>query len=609
MKNYLFLSILFFLPFHLIGQETMEIPCFKQEFATGYITPNGEARSGQLQEIGRDYNLGFGSFDLSSVPNGAKIESAVIQFYRQGGFTSVGSSGNATFTYLEHLPFEKKPTINDVYSGTVLADDVDWTVSSPPVFGNVNAQGLEILNSKIGSSFSVGIYPPTTTPNRKTIAGYNSTLINAPAPLITITYTLEEAKKPSSDFVADEPNPYAGNNVNFTDKSGNYPTSWLWEFGDGNTSSLKNPSHIYALPGKYSVTLTATNEHGSTSVTKADYINVAERLPAPVSGFDYDTNYAEIGGTIYFYDTSQNNPTQWAWYFGDYDTSYVQNPSIQFNNAGIYSVTLIATSEWGSDTIVKPNLVQIGAVGEKPQSNFGYLPVDLKVDFFDSSINSPNQWLWDFESEKNPNLFTSTEQNPTHIYENEGTYKPCLTASNKNGNHKVCKEITVSAPKTPVSDFEFELMQGLTVKFTDKSINNPTLWNWSFGQDQGTSDQQHPQYEFPEEGNYLVSLIVGNDVGSGYSSKNVNVIILSSTADKFKGISLYPNPIVDHLNIQGDFNGTVQIINMVGEVVVEINIRENSSKINLCHLANGNYTFRLIEDGVSLGSVKIIKNN
>lgn len=61
--------------------------------------------------------------------------------------------------------------------------------------------------------------------------------------------------------------------VQFTDKS-SYPGAWLWEFGDGATSDVQNPSHIYEVPGLYSVALTVANYAGQNSVTAQDYILV-----------------------------------------------------------------------------------------------------------------------------------------------------------------------------------------------------------------------------------------------------------------------------------------------------------------------------------------------
>lgn len=69
--------------------------------------------------------------------------------------------------------------------------------------------------------------------------------------------------------------------VLFTDESTNTPTSWLWNFGDGLLSAERNPTHIYNVAGVYSVVLSATNPAGTGTLTKTDYITVAEPPPPP----------------------------------------------------------------------------------------------------------------------------------------------------------------------------------------------------------------------------------------------------------------------------------------------------------------------------------------
>ena len=70
--------------------------------------------------------------------------------------------------------------------------------------------------------------------------------------------------------------------VTFTDESLYNPTSWSWDFGDGNTSTAQNPAHTYSAAGTYTVSLTATNEYGSDTETKTDYITVTEPGSGPV---------------------------------------------------------------------------------------------------------------------------------------------------------------------------------------------------------------------------------------------------------------------------------------------------------------------------------------
>ena len=75
--------------------------------------------------------------------------------------------------------------------------------------------------------------------------------------------------------------------VSFTDLSSGAPTSWLWSFGDGDTSSARNPVHVYDQPGTYTVRLDVTGPGGSDSLTRSNYVSVSSPVPTapPVAGF------------------------------------------------------------------------------------------------------------------------------------------------------------------------------------------------------------------------------------------------------------------------------------------------------------------------------------
>ena len=77
-----------------------------------------------------------------------------------------------------------------------------------------------------------------------------------------------------ANFTADITCGYSPLNVNFNDTSQGEPTSWYWDFGDGTNSTVQNPVHTYCHSGKYDVTLTVTNEMGTDTITKCDYISV-----------------------------------------------------------------------------------------------------------------------------------------------------------------------------------------------------------------------------------------------------------------------------------------------------------------------------------------------
>ena len=137
--------------------------------------------------------------------------------------------------------------------------------------------------------------------------------------------------------------------VQFTDTSANTPVTWLWFFGDGGTSTLQNPVYEYAIPGSYTVILTATNSAGSNTTDIAKYIT-ASALTMPVTSFTSDVTTGSAPLTVQFTDTSQNSPTSWLWNFGDGSISTVQNPLHVFLGAGSYSVILTASNSAGSQT-------------------------------------------------------------------------------------------------------------------------------------------------------------------------------------------------------------------------------------------------------------------
>jgi|GEM_PF-3453280 len=162
---------------------------------------------------------------------------------------------------------------------------------------------------------------------------------------------------PTADFTA---NPRSGDaplTIQFTDTSTGGAREWSWAFGDGGTSTLRHPTHTYAVPGTYAVSLTAGNAFGSDIEEKAGYITV--NAPPPAADFSAAPTSGTAPLTVQFTDTSTNVPTSWAWTFGDGETSTLQNPSHTYAAAGTYTVTLTATNPGGSDTETKVSYVTV----------------------------------------------------------------------------------------------------------------------------------------------------------------------------------------------------------------------------------------------------------
>jgi PKD repeat protein len=164
--------------------------------------------------------------------------------------------------------------------------------------------------------------------------------------LANTDYLFAAATAPVAAFTFTPSSPVRGQAVVFTDISTGSPTSWSWTFGDGVTSALQNPSHVYSAAGTLTVTLTASNAFGSNSVSKT--LTVSATGTAPTAAFSFSPASPVSGQSVQFTDASTGNPTAWRWTFGDGATSAAQHPTHAFAAAGVFTVTLTATNAVGS---------------------------------------------------------------------------------------------------------------------------------------------------------------------------------------------------------------------------------------------------------------------
>jgi PKD repeat protein len=307
-----------------------------------------------------------------------------------------------------------------------------------------------------------------------------------------------------SPVVANYTTSPSGLTVNFADLTTGSPTTWAWDFGDGNTSTLQNPTHTYAANGTYTVCLIASNLCGADTICTP--LTVAGCIP-PVANWTSVTT----GLTVNFADLSTNTPTTWAWDFGDGGTSTLQSPTHVYATVGSFTVCLIVTNVCGADTLC----ASINTGCNSPVAGFTRIPTNLSVAFTDASTNSPTSWFWDFGDGN-----TSTLQNPTHVYATSGTYTVCLTATNSCGSNTSCGVVTVSCP-APVASFTLT-MSALTVNFTSTSTGGPTTYAWDFG-DGGTSAIANPTHVYAQGGTYQVCLTVTNGCGTHTICQNVTL--------------------------------------------------------------------------------------
>ncbi|RJP24059.1 MAG: PKD domain-containing protein [Candidatus Abyssobacteria bacterium SURF_5] len=329
---------------------------------------------------------------------------------------------------------------------------------------------------------------------------------NGPGPTASTSATLWPSQRPEpiARFTASETSGCAPMSVCFTnDTIGEGPITYLWDFDDGQISTEENPCHTFTGMGTYQVCLTATNAWGSHTTCKA--ITASE---PPTADFIMDKNYTCINQPVQFTSTSTGNPTQYLWDFGDGKTSTLPDPSHTYTSAGDFTVTLTVSNNCPPGSSTTKTVTVVGAL----IADFSYSPTDgcapATVTFTDLSTCEPTEWLWDFGDGQ-----TSSEQNPSHLYSEPGTYAVCLTAGNGITDNEKCVEVVVY--DAPVAMYLAEracAYVGEELQFTDISTGNPTEYLWDFG-DGSTSPEQNPTHAYSAAGEYTVVMTAGNSCG------------------------------------------------------------------------------------------------
>ena len=346
--------------------------------------------------------------------------------------------------------------------------------------------------------------------------------------------------------------------------------SWSWDFGDGLTDTVESPSHRYANPGVYSVTMTAINQHGCS----ATYIDTVTIYPRPVANFGAnsacgsDTLCKDQSFTLADSSTIAplgGNTTSWSWDINaDGTVEYTsQNPLHTFTATGSYNIRLIVTSQYGcSDTAER-----IVEVNEIPVSYFsidsatGCGPVTTTVT--DSSYGNIDTHYWEVYT-KNPagtktTIFTSYQPNPGVLptflpkFTADTTYYIEYTVSNCCGSYTHIDSLVLTS--VPVASMLPSATQGcnpLTVNFQlDGPVTGqPKYLIMDYGD--GTVDTLYQFYQITPAGDtawvwgqpshtfvnpnvqdttYTVTLTTVNDCGD--SSATADILVYPTNAQAF----------------------------------------------------------------------------
>jgi len=155
--------------------------------------------------------------------------------------------------------------------------------------------------------------------------------------------------KPKADFVSQPSSGCDPLTVNFINNSST-ATSFSWNFGDGNSSSDKSPSHTFTK-GKYDVSLMVQSAEGcKDTLNKTGFISVVSQ---PVAAFTTDAQKGvetDLSKANFTFTNKSTGANKYQWIFGDGETTHEENPSHKYNKVGKFEVILVAFNDDCSDT-------------------------------------------------------------------------------------------------------------------------------------------------------------------------------------------------------------------------------------------------------------------
>lgn len=318
-------------------------------------------------------------------------------------------------------------------------------------------------------------------------------------------YFLHNHPTPNANFNIGNSTNNCGLTINFNNTSSMSSgtiTTYNWNFGDGTTSSLENPSHTFANAGTYSVTLIVGSPHGCYDTTMK--LVTVNPQPTVVFNFNNSCQFAPISFTENS-NIQQGTINQWNWNFGDGTSSSSSNPTHLYSTPGTYSVSLTVTSNFGCTA----SQTQLITIYDKPVANYITNQTSAcshTISFINTSSISNgsitnNNWNYGDGN-------TSTTVNGVNSYVNTGTFNVQLVVTSSNGcTDTVMYPITISP--LPIAAFTTNnvCLNNITPFNNTSSVTSGfiTFTNWQFG-DGNQSTLTQPNYQYLNPGTYNVTL-------------------------------------------------------------------------------------------------------
>ncbi len=288
--------------------------------------------------------------------------------------------------------------------------------------------------------------------------------------------------------------------------------SYQYQFGEGSTSLLKDPTFSYPTAGSYNVTLTITSDQGCAAVTSQ---NVTVQA-SPIAGFTAAANVCQ-GENLLFTNTA-TGANNYAWNFGDGSTSAATSPTHAYALAGTYNVTLNASNATGcADTAT-----QTITVNPNPTPNLVITGDSLACQFntfsYSANISSGANILWEIVPASAANIVTGHGTNNITIdWDNTpiGTNYVKVTATDPITGCFTTDSLAVLVNGSFVFSF---------ANISDACAGEPALFQnpatafdpnytyfWDFG-DSNTSNTFNPSHIYANAGTYSIRLQITNEL-------------------------------------------------------------------------------------------------
>ncbi|MDB5191300.1 MAG: hypothetical protein JWQ96_863 [Segetibacter sp.] len=309
-----------------------------------------------------------------------------------------------------------------------------------------------------------------------------------------------------------------GKQVRFSDRSFGSPLNYEWDFGDGSSSTLQHPLHLYNNTGLYTIRLIVAAPGCRDTLIKTDFVTVKN----PVAKFGVSDTLVSCPPIQVNFTDSSSYVESWRWYFNDGNVSSQQNPVNVYFTPGVYQTKLVATSPGGCKDSSYRSIIVNGPTGTFSYSPLaGCAPAQVS---FTATTTGATAFVWDFGD---GNSLSTNDSLVTHTFTSQGRFQPTILLKDPrgcvvpySGNEVIV--IEKLSPHFRASSTTF--CDSGTVMFTDSTIAVASASHqWYFG-DGGTSGVPSPVHKYGTPGNYSVKLVVNSSLGCSDSIIYTNLI-------------------------------------------------------------------------------------